>query len=304
LHAALKAVLGDHIKQAGSLVAPDRLRFDFTHFFAMDEREISEVEEIVNEKIIENLPVHVTETSLDDAISQGVVALFGEKYGEEVRIVRAGDFTAELCGGTHCHATGDIGPFKIVSEGSVAAGIRRIEALTGFSSIDYNKTREDELRKTAGLLKVSDLKVSEKVEKVLNDMKQHEREIEKIRRKAVAGNVDTVLEKTVEIDNVKVLAHRAEGLDMKALRNLADTLKNRMGSGIIVLGSASDGQAYYVSAVTKDLVSRFNAGEILKAVTGGKGGGRPDMAQGGTKDAEGIDRAISAVSDIIKEKMK
>ncbi len=305
LHAALKAVLGDHIKQAGSLVAPERLRFDFTHFFAMDNKEVNEVEDIVNEKIIENLPVDVSETFIDDAIERGVIALFGEKYGERVRVVRGGDFTAELCGGTHCHATGEIGSFRIVSEGSVAAGIRRIEAVTGFTALEFNKSRENELRKTAALLKVNELKVSERVERIINDLKQHEKELERIKQKAVAGNVDAILEKTARINNViKVLAYKTEGLDIKALRNLADTLKNKIGSGVVVLGSTLDGQAYYVSMVTKDLVTRFNAGEILKAVTGGKGGGRPDMAQGGTKDAAGLDKAINSVSDIIKNKMK
>ncbi len=304
LQAALREVLGDHIKQAGSLVAHDRLRFDFTHFFALDDHEISEVEEIVNEKIIGNLPVEVKETSLDDAISKGVTALFGEKYGNEVRVVRAGDFSAELCGGTHCRATGDIGPFKIISEGSVASGVRRIEALTGFSSLEYNRAREYELRKAASLLKVSDLKVSERIEKVLGDLKQHEKELDRIKHKAVTRGVDAILGEIAVINNIKVLAHKAVGLDMKSLRGLADSLKDKMGSGVIVLGSVMDGQAYYVSVVTKDLVPRLNAGEILKAVTGGKGGGRPDMAQGGTSDAEGIGRALSSVSAIIKDKIK
>jgi alanyl-tRNA synthetase len=304
LQAALRAVLGDHIKQAGSLVAPDRLRFDFNHFFAMDEHEKNEVEEIVNEKIIANLPVDVKETSLDDAISKGVTALFGEKYGNEVRVVRAGDFSAELCGGTHCRATGDIGPFKIISEGSVASGIRRIEAITGFSTLEYNNARESELRKAAALLKVNDLKVSERVEKVLGDLKQQEKELQKIKHKAVTRGVDEILDEIVEIDNIRTLVHKAEGLDMKSLRGLADSLKDKIGSGIMVLGSALEGQAYYVSVVTKDLVSRFHAGDILKSVTGGKGGGRPDMAQGGTSDTEGIDKALSSVSDIIKGKIK
>ncbi|MBI4681919.1 MAG: alanine--tRNA ligase [Nitrospirae bacterium] len=304
LHAALKDVLGDHIKQAGSLVAPDRLRFDFTHFFAMDERELNEVENIVNVKIIENMPIDVTETSLDEAVNSGVTALFGEKYGDEVRVVRAGDFSAELCGGTHCHATGDIGPFRIISEGSAASGIRRIEALTGFASLEFNKKREIELKKAAGLLKVNELKVSERVERIINDLKQHEKELDHIKHKAVTGNAGNILEHAVDIGGIKVLAHKVDGLDMKSLRSLADSLKDKIGSGVIVLGSALDGQAYYVSSVTKDLVSRFNAGEILSTVTGGKGGGRPDMAQGGTSDTEAIDRALSSVSDIIKDKMK
>jgi alanyl-tRNA synthetase len=304
LHAALKSVLGDHIKQAGSLVAPDRLRFDFTHFFAMTEREINEVENIVNEKIIGNLPVGITETSLDEAINQGVVALFGEKYGEEVRVVNAGDYSAELCGGTHCHATGDIGPFRIISEASVASGVRRIEALTGFASLEFNKLRETELHKAAGLLKVNDLKVSDKVEKIVNDLKRHEKELDQFKQKAVTGNTGTILERALEVGDTKVLAYKADGMDMKSLRSLGDKLKDKIGSGVIVLGSALDGQAYYIATVTKDMVPRLHAGDILKAVTGGKGGGRPDMAQGGTKDVAGIDKALSSVSAIIKEKVK
>ena len=304
LHTALKAVLGDHIKQAGSLVAHDRLRFDFNHFFAMDAKDVSEVEELVNEKIMENIPVEVTETSLDDAISKGVTALFGEKYGERVRVVRGGDFTAELCGGTHCRATGEIGPFKIISEGSVAAGIRRIEALTGLSTLEFNRERENELKKAAGILKVNELGVSVRIEKIIADLKQNEKELEKVRNKANTGNVDGIMESVVETGGVKVLAFKAEGMDIKGLRDLSDKLKDKMGSGIIVLGSALDGNAYYVSVVTKDLVPAFNAGEILKAVTGGKGGGRPDMAQGGTKDIDGIDKAIASVRDIIKAKNK
>jgi alanyl-tRNA synthetase len=301
LHSALKTILGDHIKQAGSLVANDRLRFDFTHFYAMQSREIDEVEEIVNEKILENLPVHRSTTTLDDAISKGVIALFGEKYGDEVRVIKAGDFSAELCGGTHCHATGEIGLFKIVSEGSVAAGIRRIEAVTGFPAIEFYKTRENELKRTAGLLKVPEQKVSERVEKIISDLKQQEKELDKFRQKAVKGKVDAILERTVSIEGIKVLAQKIDGLEMKALRDLSDALRNKMGSGVILLASALDGQAYYVSAVSKDLTSRFHAGEILKSVTGGKGGGRPDMAQGGTKDVEGIDKAIGLVVEIVRQ---
>ncbi len=300
LHSALKTVLGDHIKQAGSLVAEERLRFDFNHFFAMDRREIEEVESIVNEKIVRNLAVDTSETSLDDAVSKGVTALFGEKYGEKVRVVRAGDFSAELCGGIHCNATGEIGPFKIVSEGSAAAGIRRIEALTGFNAFEYINARENELKKAAELLKVNDMKVSERIEKVMSEFKQQEKELDKFKHKAASGGADAILEKYSEIDGVKVIAHKSAGLDMKGLRNLADTLKDKLGSGIILLASSLDGQAYYVSMVTKDMVPRFNAGEILKAVTGGKGGGRPDMAQGGTKDVDAIDKAIGSVNDIVK----
>ena len=303
LHSALRAILGDHIKQAGSLVAPDRLRFDFTHFYAMQSKEIDEVEEIVNEKILENLPVRTSTTTLDDAISQGVTALFGEKYGDKVRVIRTGDFSAELCGGTHCHATGEIGLFKIVSEGSVAAGIRRIEAVTGLPAIEFYKTRENELKRTAALLKVPEQKVSERVEKMITEVKQQEKDLDKLRQKAVKGKVDAILERTISVEGINVLAQNIDGLEMKALRDLSDALRNKMGSGIILLASALNGQAYYVSAVSKDLTPRFHAGEILKTVTGGKGGGRPDMAQGGTKDVEGINRALGLVVEIVKERV-
>lgn len=304
LHSALRTVLGDHIKQSGSLVAPDRLRFDFTHFYAMNEKELKEVEDIVNEKILEDLPVNVTITTLDEALSSGVTALFGEKYGEKVRVVRAGDFSAELCGGTHCHATGEIGLFKIISEGSVAAGLRRIEALTGLGALEYTRRKETELKKVASLLKVDELKTSEKIEKLINESRLKDKEIERLRSSSVTKDIKTILQNIIEVDNVRVLARRLDGLDLKSLRNLADSLKERMGSGIIVLGSVLDSQAFYVAAVTKDLIERFNAGEILKAVTGGKGGGRADMAQGGSKDTGGIDRVISSVIEIVKKKTR
>ncbi|MEW6713820.1 MAG: alanine--tRNA ligase [Nitrospirota bacterium] len=304
LHRALRDVLGDHIKQAGSLVSSERLRFDFNHFYAVQEKELQEVEQFVNEKILENLPVDIELTTLDNAVSKGVTALFGEKYGLEVRAVRAGDYSAELCGGTHCRATGEIGTFKIISEGSVAAGVRRIEALTGFSSLEYIKQREDELKKAAGILKVAELSVSERVQKVTADNRLLEKELEKMRGKAAAKSSGSLLDAAQDIDGVKVLVQKLDGADMKTLRNLADTLRDKIGSGIIFLGAANNGQVSYVSVVTKDLVSRFNAGEILKEVTGGKGGGRADMAQGGTKDVEGLDKAVSSVIEIVKEQMK
>jgi alanyl-tRNA synthetase len=304
LHAALKTTLGDHIKQSGSLVAPERLRFDFTHFYALDNRELQEVEGLVNEKIIENLSINVASTTLDDALNKGVTALFGEKYGEKVRVVKGGDFTAELCGGTHCNTTGEIGPFKIISEGSVAAGIRRIEAITGFTALDFIRKEEHELKKTADLLKVKELQVSEKLEKIIHDLKSKEKELEKIKSKSAREHVNIILDKAIDIDTIKVLAHKIDGFDIKTLRNLADTIKDKIGSGVIVLGSSKNGQASYVAAITKDLIPKLNAGEILKKITGGKGGGRADMAQGGTKDVEGIDDAINSVVDIVQKKLK
>jgi alanyl-tRNA synthetase len=265
---------------------------------------VSEVEKIVNEKVIENMPVDVSETSLDDAISKGVVALFGEKYGEKVRVVKAGDYSAELCGGIHCSATGDIGPFKITSEGSVASGIRRIEALTGFAALAYINEEERELKKTAEMLKTSPTKLSDKAQKLISDIKKLEKELVKARSSSATQDIGDILDKVVEVGGVKMLSHKIDGLDMKTLRDLADKLKDKLGSGIVVLGSSHNGQASYVSAVTKDLTDRFHAGKILKKVTGGKGGGRADMAQGGTKDTAGIAIAISSVIDIIKEEIE
>jgi alanyl-tRNA synthetase len=304
LHAALRTVLGDHIKQAGSLVAPERLRFDFTHFYAIDDRELQEIEEIVNEKIIENLPVSITWTTLDDAVAKGAIALFGEKYGESVRVIRTGDFSAELCGGIHCSATGEIGPFRIISEGSVAAGIRRIEAITGFATLDFIRSEENELKKVANLLKVRELKVSEKLEKIMNEFKLQEKELEKMKSKSAFENVSSILERAIDVDKIKVLSCRIDGYDIKTLRSLADIIKEKIVSGVVVLGSLKNGHASYVAAVTKDLISKLPAGEILKAITGGKGGGRADMAQGGTKDIEGIDKTISSVVEIVKGKIR
>jgi alanyl-tRNA synthetase len=301
LHTALRAVLGDHIKQSGSLVDPERLRFDFTHFYPVEDEEIHQIETLVNEKIMENLPVKTTVTTFDEAVSGGVTALFGEKYGEKVRVVRAGDFSAELCGGTHCSATGEIGPFRITSEGSVAAGLRRVEAITGFSTLEYMRSREDELKKSASILKVGDLHVSEKLGRMINESKAREKELREIKGKAMTGNLDDILSKVVKVNGVNVLSVKFEGLDLRTLRGLADKLKDRIGSGVILLGSVLNGQASFVSAVTKDMTTRFNAGTILREVTGGKGGGRADMAQGGTRDTERLDMAIDSLVDIIKK---
>ncbi|GAB4545286.1 MAG: alanine--tRNA ligase [Thermodesulfovibrionia bacterium] len=300
LHTALRTVLGDHVKQSGSLVAPDRLRFDFTHFYPVSEKELLEIEEIVNERILDDLPVKTTITTIDEALSSGVIALFGEKYGEMVRVVRAGEFSAELCGGTHCRSTGEIGLFKILSEGSVAAGMRRIEALTGTSAIEYMRKRDAELKRLSALLKVDEDRIYERVERLINEVRLKEKEIERLRGLSLKREINTLLNDIIEVNNIKVLARRFDGLDMKSLRNLADTLRERIVSGVIVLGSILDSQVYYVATVTNDLTNILNAGDILRRITGGKGGGRPDMAQGGSKDIEGVDRAISSVIDIIK----
>ncbi len=302
LQAALMVVLGDHVKQAGSLVAPERLRFDFTHFYPMEGHEIEEVGEIVNNKVIENIPLDIKDMAIEDAIASGATALFGERYGDRVRVIRIGDFSAELCGGTHCRATGDIGLFKIISEGSVAAGIRRIEAVTGRYAINYFKEQEDEMLKIASLFKSRDIKVSSRVERLLKDSRELEKEVESLRTKAALGKSMSYEDDVRVIKGIKVIAKRFDGMELKDLRNLADRLRDKMGSGVIVLGSARDSQASVIAVVSKDLTQRFHAGEILKdviAVAGGKGGGRADMAQGGVKDIERLDDVLKAVYEII-----
>lgn len=302
LHKALRVVLGDHIKQSGSVVSPERLRFDFTHFTAMQDDEIKKVEDMVDEKIIENLPVKTDIMNVDEAIKTGAVALFDEKYGETVRVVTVGDFSKELCGGIHCKATGEIGLFVILSEGSVASGIRRIEALTGKSAFDYLKHKETELDSIKGLLKSE--KPLEKLEKLLNDVKSMEKEIQKLKTGSAGDIISEVLEEAHELDGVKVVKIRQDGLKPTELRLLADNIKERLKSGIIVVSSVIDSQAAIVCMVTKDLKDRYNAGEIVKNISiiaGGKGGGKPEMAQGGTKDIKKLDNALESLYDIIKQ---
>ncbi|WP_333652551.1 alanine--tRNA ligase [Dissulfurispira sp.] len=302
LHTALRSVLGEHVKQAGSLVSPERMRFDFTHFYGLDKREIENIEDIVNGKILENIKVETEISDIQDALKSGVIALFGEKYGEKVRVVRVPDFSAELCGGTHCRETGDIGLFVIVSEGSVASGIRRIEALTGRAAFDYLRQRNNELQRISEMLKTDS--PYERVEKLLNELKDMDKEIESLKAKAAAQSSSSIIEKAKEIDGTKVLACRVDNLEQKDLRVLADNVRDRLGSGIIVLASAKDGQASIVAMVTDDLVKKYNARAILKKVAeiaGGRGGGKAEMAQGGTKEIEKLDKALEAVYDLIKK---
>ncbi len=282
LHTALRTVLGEHVKQAGSYVAPERMRFDFTHFYALERKEIESIESIVNGKILDNIRVETEIADIHDALKSGVTALFGEKYGEKVRVVKVPGFSAELCGGTHCSTTGDIGSFIIVSEGSVASGIRRIEAFTGKAAFDYLRQRSDDLRDIAELLKTD--KPFDRVEKLLSDLKDRDREIDALKAKAASHNSSAVMDKVQIINGVKVLSCRVDGLEQKDLRVFADNLRDRLGSGIIVLASGKNGQAAMLATVTRDLAGQFSAGDLLKNVAaqvGGKGGGKAEMAQGG-----------------------
>ncbi|HEX8947963.1 MAG TPA: alanine--tRNA ligase [Dissulfurispiraceae bacterium] len=305
LHTALRTVLGEHVKQAGSYVSPDRLRFDFTHFYPLEEKEREAIEGMVNEKIIENIPVATEVSDIQDALKSGVIALFGEKYGEKVRVVKVPGFSAELCGGTHCRATGDIGLCVITSEGSVASGIRRMEALTGKAALDYLSLQRGELAMIGRALKTD--KPYERVEKLLADLKERDREIEALKAQAASRDSSAIMEKAQEIAGVKVLASRVDGLEQKDLRVFADNVRERLVSGVVVLASVKDGQASMLAMVTKDLTKSFSAGEILKQVAslaGGRGGGKPEMAQGGVASLEDpgkLDKALESVYDIVKK---
>lgn len=302
LHKALRTVLGDHVKQSGSMVNPERLRFDFTHFYAVQPKEITMIEDLVNEKILENLPVRTSVMSLDEAIREGTIALFDEKYGETVRVVSVEGFSKELCGGTHCSATGDIGLFIVTSEGSVASGIRRIEALTGRGAFEYLRERRGEVDSLKMLLKTD--KPVERTERLIQEMKAMEKEMERLKTGASRDIVTDALRDARDINGVKVVTLKEPGLNQKELRMVADNLRERLKSGIIIVTSVTDGQASLVCMVTPDLKDRYNAGEIVRRITtmaGGKGGGRADMAQGGSREVEKLDNAVQNVYDIIRD---
>ncbi|MBI5167183.1 MAG: alanine--tRNA ligase [candidate division NC10 bacterium] len=307
LQAALRQVLGDHIKQAGSLVAPDRLRFDFTHFSPMSDRELERVEDLVNEKVRQNLPVKVGMSALEEALNRGAMALFGERYGDVVRVVEIPEFSLELCGGTHVQATGDIGIFKVVTEGGVAAGVRRIEALTGKAAYEYIRKEEETLEEAALLVKSRPAELPEKLERLLATLRERDKEIERLQSRLVTGSLARLLEGVQRVGGVQVVAAEVEAMEPKGLRELADALKARLGSGVIVLGSAGDSKVNWVAMVTPDLVSRLHAGRLVKEVaqvTGGSGGGRPDLAEAGGRDVNKLKEALVAVISIIRRELE
>jgi alanyl-tRNA synthetase len=302
LHKALHDVLGDHVKQAGSLVAADRLRFDFTHFSSVSPEELREVEDAVNEQILSNIQLKTMVEDAEAAVASGATALFGEKYGDKVRVVSIGEYSKELCGGTHCSATGDIGPFVIESEGSVASGIRRIEALTGKGALGKMANQRLELSEIAALLKASE-SPREKVQQLMEELKASQKEKERLQGAAMRDASGDLISQARDIDGTKVLSTKVQGLNAKDLRSLADKIRDKMASGVIVLASIDGDQASLMAMVTKDLTSSIKAGDILKQVAqacNGRGGGKPDMAQGGTKDISNIDEALSLVFDIVK----
>jgi alanyl-tRNA synthetase len=303
LHFALRKVLGDHVKQAGSLVASDRFRFDFTHFSQTTAKELAEIETIVNERIRANVPVETVEMEAEEAFKSGATALFEEKYGDRVRMVSLEEFSRELCGGTHTGATGNIGLFKIVEESSVASGIRRIEALTGEAALTQIQKTDGILNETARMLKERPDIVPQRVGKMLAHQKFLEKEVDRLKAKVASEAVDDIEAAVKTVNDVKVLAKKVAVDQPAALRDLADRFKDKIQSGIVVLGSAAGNKAMLIVIVSKDLTDRFHAGEIVKqvaAVVGGGGGGRPDMAQAGGSKPEELDAALEKVYEIVQ----
>jgi len=308
LQKALRNVLGEHVTQAGSSVDPNRLRFDFHHFSPMTGEEIKKVEDEVNEKILENLTVTVQEMPVDEAKKLGAMALFGEKYGNTVRVVRAGDYSMELCGGTHLGYTSQAGLIKILGESGVAAGVRRIEALTGRNALEYYNEKEEQLNGIAGALKSTPQDSLRKVETMSAELKAALKEIEQLKDKLVSGSFDDVLSKAVDVNGIKAVTARFDQLDPEALRNTCETLRSKLGSGIVILASASGGKVNFVAMATKDAVDRgAHCGNVVREAAktaGGGGGGRPDMAQAGGKDAGKIDDALGSALAAIKTQIK
>ncbi len=304
LHAALRKVLGTHVGQAGSYVGPDRLRFDFTHFEGLKPEQLRRIENMVNHQILENIPVSKEEMSLDEAKKKGALAFFSDKYGDRVRIVDIPGFSMEFCGGTHVNRTGDIGLFKILSETSVASGVRRIEGITGEGSLAKVNQEEETLKEVAQLLKSSDGELKNKVQALLDELKGKEKELSSLKSKLAGSLVDEVLAKKKDVRGVSLVVARTDELDPEGMRQLIDTLKSKMGSGVIVLGNGKPNQIAFIAGVTKDLIGKIKAGDLVKEVakiTGGGGGGRPDLAQAGGKDVSKVDEALGQVFNFLNK---
>jgi alanyl-tRNA synthetase len=303
LHAVLREVLGEHVKQAGSLVAPDRLRFDFTHFSPVDPETLAEIETRVNRRIRDNVPTETEEMEAEAAFDSGATALFEEKYGDRVRVISLSNFSKELCGGTHTRQTGDIGLFKIVSESSIASGVRRIEALTGQGALEYVQKTSRMLEQAAHLVKEKPGALAPKIKKILNDLKALEKEIDHLKAEMASGAAELGGEAVQTINDTRALIQKVTVDNPAALRDLADRLKEKIKSGIVVLGSVNGPKAFLIVGVSKDLTDRFHAGKLIKqiaATVGGSGGGRPDMAQAGGTQPENLDQALKKAYEVIK----
>ena len=306
MHAALRKLLGEHVTQKGSLVDAARLRFDFSHFAPVSREELLEIERLVNEQIRVNAAVETQVMAFEDARSSGAMALFGEKYGDSVRVLRIGDFSMELCGGTHARRAGDIGLFKIVSETGVASGVRRIEAVTGRAAVEAMESADETLSRVAGLVKAGRDDVEDKVQQLIERSRKLEKELEQLKGKLASAAGSDLSAQAIEIAGLKVLAARLDGADPKSLRDTVDQLKNKLGSAAVVLAAVSGDKVSLVAGVTADNTQKVKAGELVNMVAqqvGGKGGGRPDMAQAGGTDPSGIDAALSSVPEWVRQQL-
>ncbi|MGD2055214.1 MAG: alanine--tRNA ligase, partial [Gammaproteobacteria bacterium] len=306
LHAALRAVLGEHVQQKGSLVEPERLRFDFTHYEPVTAAQLEAIENLVNEQIRANARAETRIMSMEDAIASGAMALFGEKYGNQVRVLSIGDFSVELCGGTHVHQAGDIGMLKIVAESGIAAGVRRIEAVTGERAIQWVHNNDNRLQRIASLVHGSREDADEKVAQMLEKSRKLEKELQQLKGKLASSQGSDLAAQAVEVNGIKVLAVRLDGADSGVLRDTLDQLKNKLESAAVVLGSVNSGKVSIVAGITRDQTDRLKAGDLVNAVAsqvGGKGGGRPDMAQAGGNQPENLDAALASVAGWVNKQL-
>ncbi len=302
LHAALKAVLGRHVEQKGSLVEADRLRFDFSHPNPVTDAELAEIEDLINQQIRANNPVETRAMALEEAKKAGAEALFGEKYDDEVRVVQMGEFSLELCGGTHVSRTGDIGPLFIVSEAGIAAGVRRIEAVTGIGAVQYVRNQLHILDEVAGLVKATRGDVGARVEQLLNRVKQLEKDRTRLQRQLAAGGGQDLAEQAEEVLGIKVLAARLDGADTKTIRNTIDRLRDQLGESVVVLGSRNGDKSKLIAGVSRGATAKVHAGKLINdlvSLAGGRGGGRPDMAEGGVPEDQ-IESCLARVTDKVK----
>jgi alanyl-tRNA synthetase len=311
VHAALRNILGTHVKQAGSLNAPDRLRFDFSHFAPVDSEELRDIEQQVNEEIRLNTQVETGVMSLEEALNSGALAFFGDKYPESnVRVVTMPDphsprgfYSRELCGGTHVHRVGDIGVLKIVSEESVAAGVRRIEAVTGIGALEHYQQQAQTLRELAGRLNVGEDSLLSSVEKLTQTARQLEKELEEEKRKGALSQLDELFAKVQTVKGVKVVVGEVSSVDREGLRQLVDSLRQKLGSGVVALGMPENGKVALIAGVTKDLTAKVHAGKLIQALAkqvGGSGGGRPDLAEAGGKDTSALKSALQSVPSLLE----
>jgi alanyl-tRNA synthetase len=303
LHAALRQILGDHVKQKGSLVEPERLRFDFSHFEPVTSQQLTHIEHLVNQQILLNTSVQTRLMALESALKSGAMALFGEKYDEQVRVLSIGDFSTELCGGTHVLSTGEIGLFKIVAETGTAAGVRRVEAITGQFALDWVAEAEKTLNSLTTLLKTNRESLAERLTQLLEQYRSHEKKITQLQTKLANSQGSDLASQAVDINGVKVLAAQLENVDQKQLRNTLDQLKNKLGTAAIVLAMVKENKISLVAGVTPDMTDKIKAGELVNHVAkqvGGKGGGRADMAQAGGNDPTQLSQALQSVTDWIR----